>query len=118
VLGGLLGLFSDLASFLTGLLVILFVPLYLAAMPAPVLDWVARLFPPQERAGVRETLAECRIKLLGWLGGRLFSMLVVGLLSTLALYLIGIPGALFLGVFSGLVAFVPIIGSIAGVVPP
>ena len=45
-------------------------------------------------------------------------MFVVGLLSTVALYLIGVPGALFLGVFSGLVAFVPIIGSIAGAVPP
>lgn len=118
VLGGLLGLFSGLASFLTGLLVVLFVPLYLAAMPGPVVDWVARLFPTKHRAGARESLAECRTKLLGWLGGRLFSMLVVGLLSTVALYLIGIPGALFLGVLSGLVAFVPIIGSVAGALPP
>ena len=45
-------------------------------------------------------------------------MLVVGVLSTIALYVIGIPGALFLGIFSGLVAFVPIIGSVAGAVPP
>lgn len=51
-------------------------------------------------------------------GSRLFSMGVVGLLSTAALYLIGIPGALLLGIFSGLVAFVPILGSIVGVVPP
>lgn len=50
--------------------------------------------------------------------GRLFSMFVVGVLSTVALYLIGIPGALFLGIFSGLVAFVPLIGSIADAVPP
>jgi predicted PurR-regulated permease PerM len=92
VLGGLLGLFSGLASFLTGLLVVLFVPLYLAAIPGPVVDWVAKLFPSRQRAGVRESLAECRTKLLDWLGGRLFSMLVVGLLSTVALYLIGIPG--------------------------
>lgn len=118
VLGGLLGLFSGLASFLTGLLVVLFVPLYLAAMPGPVVDWVARLFPLQKRTKVRESLAECRTQLLGWLGGRLFSMLVVGLLSTVALYLIGMPGALFLGVLSGLVAFVPIIGSVAGALPP
>ena len=45
-------------------------------------------------------------------------MAVVGLLSTAALYLIGIPGALLPGIFSGLVAFVPIIGSIAGAIPP
>ena len=45
-------------------------------------------------------------------------MLVVSALSTIALYVIGVPGALFLGIFSGLVAFVPIIGSVVGAVPP
>lgn len=118
VLGGLLGLFGGLASFFTGLLVVLFVPLYLTALPGPVTDWVVRLFPPGKRGKVREVLSESRTSLLGWLKGRLFSMVVVGLLSTAALYLIGVPGALLLGVFSGLVAFVPIIGSIVGVVPP
>ncbi len=118
VLGGLVGLFGGIASFFTGLLVVLFVPLYLTALPEPVVEWVVRLFPPSRRDKTREILSKSRESLLGWLGGRLFSMAVVGLLSTVALYLIGIPGALLLGVFSGLVAFVPIIGSIAGVVPP
>ncbi len=118
VLGGVLGIFSGFASFLTGLIVVLFVPLYLAAMPEPVERWVVRLFPPGRREKARKVLSESRGSLLGWLGGRLFSMLVVGVLSTIALYVIGVPGALFLGIFSGLVAFVPIIGSVAGAVPP
>ncbi len=118
ILGGALALFSGLASFLTGLVVIIFVPLYLAALPEPVTGWAVRLFPPERRATARGILSESRTRLLGWLGGRLFSMCVVGLLSTAALYLIGVPAALFLGVFSGLVAFVPIIGSVAGAVPP
>ncbi len=45
LLGGVLGIFGGLASFLTGLVVILFVPLYLAAMPEPVERWIVRLFP-------------------------------------------------------------------------
>ncbi len=118
VLGGALGLFGSLASFLTGLIVILFVPLYLAAMPEPVVRWVVRLFLPGKRARTREVLGEARASLLGWLGGRLISMAIVGVLATIALYLIGVPGALFLGIFSGLVSFVPLIGSVAGVVPP
>lgn len=118
VLGGVLGIFSSFASFLTGLIVILFVPLYLAAMPEPVERWVVRLFPPGRRKKARKVLSESRGSLLGWLGGRLFSMLIVGVLSTIALYVIGVPGALFLGLFSGLAAFVPIIGSVAGAVPP
>ncbi len=118
LLGGALMLFSGLASFLTGLIVVLFVPLYLAAMPEAVTGWVVRLFPPERRSTARGLLSEARERLLGWLGGRLFSMFVVGLLSTVALYLIGVPAALFLGVFSGLAAFIPIIGSVAGAVPP
>ena len=118
VLGGLLGLFSGITSFLTGLIVVLFVPLYLAALPESVVGWVVRLFPPERRDRTREVLSEARSSLLYWLAGRLFSMAVVGILATVALYIIGVPGALLLGIFSGLVAFVPIVGSIAGAVPP
>ncbi len=118
VVGGLIGLFGGLASLFTALLVILFVPLYLTAMPGPVVDWVVRLFRPEVRSGARDLLSEIRASLLGWLLGRLFSMAVVGILAAAALYLIGVPGALFLGVFSGLVAFVPIVGAVVGAVPP
>ena len=118
VLGGLIGLFGGLASLFTALLVLLFMPLYLTAMPGPVVDWVVRLFRPEVRPWTRSLLSEIRASLLGWLLGRLFSMAIVGILAAAALYLIGVPGALFLGVFSGLVAFVPIIGSVVGAVPP
>lgn len=118
VLGGALGLFSSLVSFLTGLIVVLFVPIYLAALPGPVVEWVVRLFPSGKRDETRRVLSKARSSLLSWLGGRLISMTIVGLLSTAALYLIGVPGALFLGLFSGLVSFVPLLGSIAGAIPP
>ncbi len=118
ILGGALGLFGGLASFLTGLIVVLFVPLYLTAMPEPVVNWVVRLFPPEKRDRTREILSESRASLLSWLKGRLFSMLVVGVLATAALYAIGLPGALFLGIFSGLISFIPFIGAIAGAIPP
>lgn len=118
VLGGALGLFGGLAAFFAGLIVLLFVPLYLAAMPEPVVGWVVRLFPPEKREGTRSLLSETRTSLLHWLGGQLVSMTVIGILSTAALYLIGVPGALFLGVFTGLVCFVPLVGPVVSAVPP
>jgi predicted PurR-regulated permease PerM len=45
-------------------------------------------------------------------------MAIVGILSTVALYLIGVPGALFLGILTGLLAFVPLVGSIVSAIPP
>jgi predicted PurR-regulated permease PerM len=113
VLGGLVGLFSGVTAFFTGLIVVLFVPIYLAALPEQVVNWTLRLFPPDRRDNTREVLVKARSSLLQWLAGRAFSMVIVGVLSTVALYIIGIPGALLLGIFSGLVAFVPLIGSIA-----
>lgn len=118
VLGGALGVFGGLAAFFAGLIVLVFVPLYLAAMPEPVVGWVVRLFPPERREETRELLSEARTSLLGWLGGQLVSMTVIGVLSTAALYLIGVPGALFLGIFTGLVCFVPLVGPVVSAVPP
>jgi predicted PurR-regulated permease PerM len=77
----------------------------LRALPAPRRDRARRLF---------ELLGE---RLLGWLQGQLVAMFGVGLLATLAFSIIGVPYAVLLGVFYGLVEFVPILGPILGGVP-
>lgn len=118
LLGGALGLFGNLAWFLTGLVVVVLITLYVAASPGPVVQWVVRLFPPERREGASSLLRRARGSLLGWISGRLVSMAIVGVLSTAALYLIGVPGALFLGIFSGLVCFVPLVGPVISVFPP
>lgn len=79
---------------------------------------MARLFPPERRDGVLGLLSDVRSGLLSWLKGRLLSMLVVGVLSTAALYLIGVPGELFLSILTGLLEFVPLVGPIVAAVPP
>ncbi len=116
--GGALGLFGSLASFIFGLLVVIFVPLYLTASPESAVGWVVRLFPPASRPRALGVLSEVRSNLLNWLKGRLISMAIVGVLSIGALYLIGIPGALFLGLFTGLVEFVPYFGPVIAALPP
>lgn len=118
LLGGVLGLFGTLASVLVGVVVAVFLSLYLAAAPGPVVHWVTRLFPPERRSQAREVLSKIRLNLLDWLKGRLISMAIIGVLSIVALYIIGVPGALSLGIFAGLVSFVPYIGPIVSVVPP
>ncbi len=118
LLGGVLGLFGDLVSFVFGLIVAVFLPLYLTASPQPVVGWALRFFPPALRPRVRDVLSKTRSSLLDWLKGRLLSMAVIGVLWTGALYVMGIPGALFLGIFAGLLGFVPYIGAVVSVIPP
>ncbi len=116
-LGGAAGVFGSAASALVGLVVVLFLALYLVANPEPMVDWLVRLFPPNRRPRTREVLSSLRTGLLDWLKGQLAAMAVIGVLWTVALLLIGVPGALFLGIFAGLAAFVPYIGPLIGLVP-
>lgn len=76
-----------------------------------------RLLTPMLRAvphGLR--LAWYRIfqllgeRLLGWARGTGMAMLAVGLLSTVAFLIIGVPNAVALGLFNGLVEFIPLAG--------
>lgn len=118
LLGGLIGAFSTVLFFAVGVIATIFVAVYLAASPEPVTGWLVRFFPAGRRSRVYEVLSESRSVLLSWLAGRLTSMGIIAVLSTVALYIIGIPGALLLGLFAGLVAFVPYIGPIVSVIPP
>src|SRR5215217_1743629 len=62
---------SSLPSFVFGLVVIFFVPLYLASSLESVLSWTLRLFPPDHRPRVHEVLCKIRSRLLNWIKGRL-----------------------------------------------
>lgn len=91
---------------------------YLAASPGPVVDWTVRLFPPDRRTRAREVLSKGRADLLSWFKGQLISMTIIGVLSTTALWLIGISGAVILGILSGILEFVPYVGPVLSAILP
>ena len=53
-----------------------------------------------------------------WLVGKMLSMAVVGVLTTMGLSLLGVPLALTFGLIAALLTFVPNFGPILSVVPP
>ncbi|MDQ4001516.1 MAG: AI-2E family transporter [Actinomycetota bacterium] len=118
LLGGALGVFGNVASILASAVIILFLSFYLAANPEPVVGWVTRLFPPDRRPRARAVLSAVRSGLLYWVKGQLTAMIIIGILWSVALFLIGIPGALFLGILAGLLNFVPYLGPVVAAVPP
>ena len=50
--------------------------------------------------------------------GQLAYMAIIGSLFTVAWFVIGIPFALLLGILSGLLTFIPILGPLISVIPP
>jgi predicted PurR-regulated permease PerM len=91
--------------------------IYLAAQPALYREGLIKLFPRRWRRGVNETLQDIAAALELWLVGQLIQMLIIGLLSTLAVWLIGLPSPLALGLIAGMAEFVPYVGPIAAAVP-
>lgn len=111
------GVFTSAAGAITHLFFVLFVGLYLAINPATYKRGIVRLVPINYRSRAEEVLDVVSHQLGWWLIGQMGSMLTVGVLSTIGLWLLGIPLALVLGLVSGLFSFVPILGPLAAFVP-
>ena len=91
--------------------------IYLAAQPKLYRAGLVKLVPPGGRARVEQALDDSWIALRLWLAGRLVSMLFIGTLTGIGLWLLGIPGALALGVIAFILEFVPFLGPILAAVP-
>ncbi len=118
------GAFSTAAKFLSTtigvggtLLVVFFLSIYLASQPQLYIHGLLHLFPIARRARVEAILEECGFELRWWMMGQLFAMVLVGTLTTLGLWMLGIPLALILGIIAGLLNFVPNFGPWIAAVP-
>jgi predicted PurR-regulated permease PerM len=77
----------------------------------------ARLFQKDKRAYIYSTLDKINDKLGAWLRGEIILMTFIGFLSWIALIGLGIPNALPLALFSGLLEIVPTLGPILSAIP-
>ena len=109
---------ASVANVISFAVVIIIATIYAVARPAPLINGFVALFPAGHRQRVREILGNVYETLQRWFLGQLTSMTIIGLLSTMALSLIGIPFALLLGIFSGLISFIPFVGPAISVIPP
>jgi predicted PurR-regulated permease PerM len=106
-----------IASGITTLLLVLVAGVVLATQPVLAREGLLSMAPHSTRDRLREVLNACGIALKGWLRAQLVSMVLVGVLTGIGLWLIGVPAPLALGLFTGLAQFVPIVGPIASAVP-
>lgn len=111
------GFFSTTLGVITDIIVILFVGLFLAAAPDLYVKGLVRLLPPARRQRGREVMAAAGEKLRWWMVGQLVSMVEVGLLTGLGLWLLGVPLPLTLGLMTGLLNFIPTFGPLIAAVP-
>lgn len=109
---------GDLANGLSLAFVALIATVYLVLNPQPLVGGFVAFFPAGWRPRVREILNEMYEAVQRWFLGQLTSMTLIGVLSAVALSIIGIPFAVLIGLISGLISFVPFVGPVISVVPP
>ena len=109
---------ASVANVLSFGFVVLVSTIFAVAQPEPLVNGFVTLFPASWRERVREILNEMYWNVQRWFLGQLVSMAVIGMLFTVALFVIGIPFALLLGILSGLLAFIPFVGPAISVIPP
>ncbi|WP_120008075.1 AI-2E family transporter [Teichococcus vastitatis] len=96
---------------------VLFLGLYFAIDPQLYRRGIEAMLAPSLRPKASRVAEEAAHTLRGWLGAQMISMAVVGLLTGLGLWLVGVPLAPVLGVLSALLAFIPTIGPVMAAVP-
>lgn len=109
--------FSSTFGALGNFIIVLAVGIFLAVNPKMYFDGLVRLVPLQRRTRTREVLEATRSTLASWLAAKLTAMLVIGVLTTIGLWLIGVDLALVLGIIAALLSFVPNFGPIIALVP-
>ncbi len=73
--------------------------------------------PADSRAGAREAWNEIESRLGLWVRGQLILMGTMGLATGIAYTLLGLPGALLLGMIAALTEAIPIVGPLLGAIP-
>jgi predicted PurR-regulated permease PerM len=111
------GLFSVSISFLEAVVITVIGGFYLAVQPALYRSGLGKLFPRRIRDEVNETIDDIGVGLRLWLIGQLIQMVLIGALTTMAVWFVGLPSPLALGVIAALAEFVPYIGPLIAAVP-
>jgi predicted PurR-regulated permease PerM len=91
--------------------------IYLAAQPALYRRGLAKLFRPRQRARALDAIDLIGRTLKMWLLGQLILMVLVGVLSFVALWFIGLPNPVALALIAGIFEIVPYLGPFISAIP-
>jgi predicted PurR-regulated permease PerM len=105
------------SSFLTGLLVIVFLGILFAFDPESHRDSLALLAKSSYRPRIRAVMDEMGRVLRLWFVGQLVRIALMTVCVWVTLYLLGLPGPFVLGLQAGLSNFIPYLGPILAAIP-
>jgi predicted PurR-regulated permease PerM len=107
---------STLAVF-AGILLIVFLAIYIGADPDLYHAGLMHLFPHHARRRAGEVLSAMALVLRKWLVTQLIAMFAIGTITTIVLLVLNVKAAFALGALAGLLEFIPTIGPLLSAIP-
>jgi predicted PurR-regulated permease PerM len=108
---------SSSVAIVSGLFLIIFLTIFIAADPDVYHRGMMHLFPHSSRARAGEVMSRTATVLRRWLVTQMIGMAVIGVVTTVVLMLMGVKAAFALGIIAALLEFIPTIGPILSAVP-
>ncbi len=108
---------STLLGGVAGLFLVLFGGIYMAVNPGLYRAGLVKLVPPAVQPNIEAALDDAGEALRRWLGAQVIAMVLVGTLTGIGFWLIGLQSPLALGLIMGLAEFVPVVGPVIGAIP-
>ena len=108
---------SSTLAVLSGVVLVVFVAIYVGAAPDLYHRGLLHLVPHQIRDRMSDVLSATAAMLRRWLIVQLIGMTTIGVVTTVALTMLDVDGAFALGFLAGLLAFIPTVGPLLSAVP-
>ena len=100
-----------------GIISILLLTFYLLVDSQRVFDVFVRLFPRRDRNLVSEISELVAVKISAWLGGQMLLGLIIGTMTAIGFFFMGVPYFFVLAVIAGIGEMIPMVGPLLSAVP-
>lgn len=117
IVGTVAGYGQTLLGALADFVLVVAAGIYIAAEPRLYRKGLVKLLPKAHHERAEDALTVAGYSLRSWFTAQIVAMTMVGVLSGLAYWFIGLPAPLALGLIAGLLDFVPFIGPLLGALP-
>lgn len=108
---------SSTVAVVAGLLLVIFLAIYVAVDPRTYRRGLLFLVPSRSRERAEAIIHAVTVMMRRWLVTQLIAMIVIGVASTIVLLSLQVRAAVPLGILAGLLEFVPTIGPILSAIP-
>jgi len=112
-----LHLLGSTLAVVSGIVLVIFLAIYLAIDPGVYRRGLVHLVPERARPRTEETLTAIAVTLRKWLVTQLIAMVVIGAVTTVVLMVLKVRAAVPLGILAGLLEFVPTLGPVLSSLP-